>query len=58
MIGILLGIPEKDGGGKRLPADWRLKTIIISIIILDPMIVVVWASILVQITLEIILLIQ
>jgi len=58
VIGILLGIPEKDGGGKRLPANWRLKTIIISIIILDPMIVVVWASILVQITLEIILYIQ
>ncbi|EDN67908.1 membrane protein [Beggiatoa sp. PS] len=58
VIGILLGIPEKNGGGKRLPDDWRLKSVIIAIILLDPMIVVVWASILVQITLEIILFIQ
>ncbi len=58
VIGILLGIPKKNGGGKRLPDDWRLKSVIISIIILDPIIVVVWASILVQITLEIILYIQ
>jgi len=58
VIGILLGIPKKNGGGKRLPDDWRLKAVIVSIIILDPIIVVVWAGILVQIALEIILYIQ
>ena len=58
VIGIGLGIPQKNGGNKRLPEGWRLKSVIISIIILDPIIVVVWTSFLVQITLEIILSIQ
>jgi hypothetical protein len=58
VIGILLGIPKKNGGGKRLPDDWRLKAVIVSIIILDPIIVVLWVSLLVQIALEIILYIQ
>lgn len=53
-IGILLGIPKSNGDGRKWPANWQFR----AIIILDPILVGLLMGIFVKITLDIILLIQ
>ncbi len=54
IVGIYLGIPKNNNGKKVLPTQWRWRLVIV----LNPIIVVLLASILVKLVLSIILLIQ